>query len=192
MKATQICTVDGCERAGQMRRGMCEIHYRRLSRQGGIDSRPSPAERLAAGLVRMPNGCLEWTGHKVPKGYGQIGYDSKVVSTHRLAWELVNGPIPDGLNVLHHCDNPPCCETQPTEGYPDGHLFLGTKADNNADMRAKGRARGNTTRKTHCPANHHYDEANTYIDKNGYQHCRTCHRDAVNASNHQRSAEVTS
>ncbi|MGH7024521.1 MAG: HNH endonuclease signature motif containing protein [Caulobacteraceae bacterium] len=51
---------------------------------------------------------------------------------HRLAWELANGPIPDGLLILHKCDNPVCCN-------PD-HLFLGTAADNHADCAAKGRA----------------------------------------------------
>jgi len=54
-----------------------------------------------------------------------------------VAWEDVNGPISDGLWVLHRCDNPPCCR-------PD-HLFLGTPADNTADMIAKGRGRGAAT-----------------------------------------------
>jgi len=138
------CSIDGCER-DSLARGWCSTHYERWRKHGTTDllpSRlPSSAERLAAGLVRMPNGCLEWTGKALRDGYGQMEDKGKCVKTHRLAWTLVNGPIPDGLCVLHHCDNPPCCETDPTEGYPDGHLFLGTRADNNADMCAKGRRR---------------------------------------------------
>jgi len=135
----------------------------------------SPAVRLARRLVVKDSGCIEWTGPK-KRGYGLIGVDKKTVNTHRLAWELANGPIPDGLHVLHHCDNPPCCQTKPTPGYPDGHLFLGTPAQNAADMIAKGR--NHQQKKTHCPQGHPYDEANTYIAPNGGRHCRICGREA--------------
>lgn len=128
----------------------------------------TPAERLSKGLVRRSNGCLEWTGHTDPKGYGKITINYQSWRTHRLAWTLNRGPIPDGLHVLHHCDNPPCCET---EG--DDHLFLGTHVDNMADRDAKGR--GYNQQKTHCPQGHEYTEANTYFYPNGNRGCRTCH-----------------
>jgi hypothetical protein len=134
-------------------------------------------ERLAAKLVRMPNGCLEWTGHGY--GYGRISVFGVEVRTHRLAWELAFGPIPPGMKVLHHCDNPPCCETEPTEGYPEGHLFLGTDAENAADRNAKGRSNNGNQDKTRCPQRHAYDEANTYIDKHGKRYCRACNRAAA-------------
>ncbi len=82
--------------------------------------------------VEKSNGCWEWNGYRGPKGHGQFtsyGVSSRLA--HRVAWEFTNGPVPDGLCVLHRCDNPPCCN-------PD-HLFLGTIADNNRDMFEKGR-----------------------------------------------------
>ena len=73
-------------------------------------------------------------------GYGRIYVAGRgVVLTHRLAWELDNGPIPDELKVLHHCDNAPCCKTEPSDAFPDGHLFLGTNQDNTMDAFRKGR-----------------------------------------------------
>ena len=82
--------------------------------------------------VQKSDGCWRWTGKPNKKGYGRFGVNWMVILAHRFAWEATNGPIPDGLSVLHRCDNPICVR-------PD-HLFLGTIADNNADMRAKGRA----------------------------------------------------
>lgn len=129
------------------------------------------SDRLTAGLEHRRNGCLEWTGSTSAKGYGRIWSDGKVRGAHRIAWELVNGPIPDGLFVCHHCDNPPCCETSPSEAYPDGHLFLGTDADNYVDMVMKGRGKA---AKTHCLQKHEYTEANTYIRRDGARECRSC------------------
>jgi hypothetical protein len=78
----------------------------------------------------METPCLEWTA-SLTRGYGQFWLGGKQVKAHRTAWEMEHGPIPDGMDVLHKCDNPPCVA--------DEHLFLGTKMDNVADMVAKGR-----------------------------------------------------
>ncbi|KKM07435.1 hypothetical protein LCGC14_1733920 [marine sediment metagenome] len=91
-------------------------------------------ERLLSRLEPGSNGCMEWQGYRDKGGYGRIGHDGyrgEKLLTHRVAWEEAYGLIPEGLCVLHHCDNPPCCNSE--------HLFLGTRGDNMDDMNAKGR-----------------------------------------------------
>lgn len=89
-------------------------------------------ERLAGRIKVTPSGCHEFTGTRNPNGYGQLTIQRTVVRAHRVSWIANFGPIPDGLSVLHRCDNPPCIN--PT------HLFLGTQSDNIKDAYAKGRA----------------------------------------------------
>ena len=79
-----------------------------------------------------PNGCWVWTAATKQAGYGMIGFKTKLCLAHRLSWELHNGPIPNGLCVLHKCDNPPCVNPN--------HLFLGSRKDNNLDKIKKGRS----------------------------------------------------
>lgn len=75
--------------------------------------------------------CWPWLGGCKPNGYGTLSIAGKGYSTHRIAYEVAVGLIPDGLFVCHRCDNPPCCNP--------AHLFLGTPSDNTRDMHAKGR-----------------------------------------------------
>ena len=130
--------------------------------------------RFERHLVRMPNGCLEWTGHTSPLGYGRFKVDGRSALAHRVAWSLANNqPVPEGMCILHSCDNPPCCE--PT------HLRPGTNAENNADKMAKGRWRSGMGRvnaaKTHCPQGHEYSGKNLYMRLGRIgRDCKTCIR----------------
>lgn len=76
--------------------------------------------------------CWLWHGKVNQSGYGMTEVRGRYTMTHRLAYKLANGPIPDGLCVLHRCDVRRCCR-------PD-HLFLGTRVENQADMVSKGRS----------------------------------------------------
>lgn len=82
--------------------------------------------------VRVTPGCWEWLGGRFSRGYGRFAAEPTLsVRAHRYAWEVMNGPIPAGLIVCHHCDNPICVN--------HAHLFLGTHKDNAEDRDRKGR-----------------------------------------------------
>jgi hypothetical protein len=81
--------------------------------------------------VEKTDGCWNWTSCLNKKGYGNFSVNSRMRRAHRVSYEMHCEPIPPGMLVLHHCDNPRCIR-------PD-HLFLGTNADNMADKVAKGR-----------------------------------------------------
>jgi hypothetical protein len=76
-----------------------------------------------------------WKGTVPKNGYGTAWRNQKPISAHRLSWLAHNGPIPEGLMVLHKCDNKPCVNPF--------HLFLGTNCDNMQDAVRKGRHVGN-------------------------------------------------
>jgi hypothetical protein len=90
------------------------------------------------------DGCWEWTAAKNKSGYGRFGVHGVNKLAHRVAYWLEHGEIPEGMHVLHRCDNPSCIRP--------GHLFLGTDLDNSVDMAAKGRARWAQKGSTHWKA----------------------------------------
>lgn len=155
--------------------GVCLLEKRERNPDGTFAG--TPIARRFASKLRPDGDCLVFTGSRNEDGYGSISVGGRMVKTHRLAWELIIGPIPDGMVVCHRCDNPPCC-------YVD-HLFLGTVADNNADRHIKGRTVMPTNgpdfwrAKTHCPQGHEYSGDNVRYRKDGRRRCAACYREAT-------------
>lgn len=93
-------------------------------------------ERVAAKLLSRatagdPDQCWEWPHARTLAGYGRQVFDGKVQFAHRLSFRAFIGPIPEGENVCHRCDNPPC--------WNPAHLFAGSQEVNVEDRQAKGR-----------------------------------------------------
>lgn len=135
-----MCSVFGCESKTKHTDGLCAKHYTRMNRYGDVNyvkrKRGAPLIERFWGFVRMWSltnpGCFEWAGYLQTDGYGTFYPGDKASSlAHRTSWEIHNGPIPEGLFVLHKCDNPKCVN-------PD-HLFLGSQQENVDDMIRKGR-----------------------------------------------------
>jgi hypothetical protein len=91
--------------------------------------------RLRANVIVTADGCWEWQRYRLQTGYGRMTVDHRMANAHRVSYELFVGPIPLGMFLCHHCDNPPCCNPE--------HLFVGTPLDNTLDAKAKGRLDGN-------------------------------------------------
>lgn len=119
--------------------------------------------------------CWQWTAAKFSNGYGLFNVSSVRgrevrALAHRVAYLLLVGPIPQGLEPDHLCRNRPCVKSIADERGP-AHLELVTRREN--------LLRGDTiparhAAKTHCPKGHPYDEANTYRGSRGERRCRAC------------------
>lgn len=100
--------------------------YRRTCRDETLPSRFWSKVKRAG-----PDECWEWQAYRDPNGYGRIGFAGRSNTTaSRVSWALQVGPIPEGLFVLHHCDNPPCVNVR--------HLYVGTPKQNMRDFMERG------------------------------------------------------
>jgi len=116
-------------------------------------------ERIISKHVNKTDTCWNWTGYK-KLGYGHAQYGGKLHQAHRLIYEALRGPIPEGLVIDHLCRNPSCVN-------PD-HLEPVTQAEN------VRRSHGNGS-KTHCKNGHPLSGDNVYFHSLGNsRHCRIC------------------
>ena len=144
-------------------------------------ARPAAERFVAKVKIDEATGCWLWTAARYPGGYGAFGVSREgrrwgMVSAHRWSYEHHVGPIPAGLDLDHTCHN----EAPDCPGGNDcvhrrcvnpSHLEPVTRRVNT--LRGRSLAAANVL-KSHCPANHPYDAANTYVGPNGYRRCRAC------------------
>ena len=132
-----------------------------------IDETSSVSRRAFEKIEKHESGCWLWTGAKKTAGYGNM-----LVIAHRFVYELLVGPIPDGMHLDHFgCDNPSCVNPE--------HMRIATPRENT--FRAEKNPAAIHSKTESCPQGHPYDEENTYLytDKQGFPHrlCRACRRD---------------
>lgn len=129
----------------------------------------APLEERIKRHVRQNGDCLEWTGH-LYNGYGRISVGRKTRAIHRVAYEMVKGPIPDGLVIDHLCRNRACIN-------PD-HLEVVTNEEN---IRRGYGLPVRLGRRTHCNNGHPFSGDNLTFHKDGRRICVTCRREYMKA-----------
>lgn len=122
-------------------RGLCRRHYQQAWKDGNLPDYQSDVRGphtvkkrlLSKYKVNEATGCWEWTGQKKKDkfAYGLIWIGDRNYRAHRVSYEIHKGPIPEGLDILHSCDNPPCIN-------PD-HLSVGTRGENCQDAASRDR-----------------------------------------------------
>lgn len=159
------CSVPGCGRVGQLRRGWCQLHYWRFMKYGSVERPgPTPWQRFMAKVdtsgpvaKNRPDlgRCWVWTACRKPNGYAYHTIRSEQVHAHRFAYEHMFGPVPDGL-VLDHfaCDNG-------AGGCVNPHHVRPVTSRENV-LRGSSVA-ALCAAKTHCKWGHPFDEANTLL-----------------------------
>lgn len=156
------CSIPGCNEPWRTK-GFCGAHYQRFRRFGdplGSAPRPTREERFWA-KVEKSEGCWTWAASCYSNGYGRFDYGL----AHRIAYELVVGEIPEGLDLDHLCRNRRCVNP--------AHLEPVTRRENLMRGRTLVAAKAG---QTHCKHGHEFTEENTHIRPNGTRSCRECSR----------------
>ena len=115
--------------------------------------------------VKKTKKCWIWIAGLTRQGYGNFHINGKSYLAHRCSWKFMNGEIPGGMNILHHCDNEPCVNPR--------HLFTGTTKDNVRDSINKGR-RKELKIGDNCKHGHLLVGENAKLTKKNYVFCKKC------------------
>jgi HNH endonuclease len=175
-----LCSIEGCEKAARAR-GWCSRHYENWRRSGDPIPRSSLTleERFWPKVVIPSSGCWVWVGARNHLGYGSVelppdGGPRRARAAHRVGYELVVGPIPEGLELDHLCRYHSC--VNPLHLQPVTHKVNMRRGVWTAPKFQRA--------KTHCPAGHPYSGDNLYINPRGSRVCRTCAR--IKQNEHER------
>lgn len=163
------CSQIDCDKRAEAR-GLCSTHYYRLrtygdpSKLGPRGARGAiiadPLERFWSKVDKREGGCWYWQGNRRRRGgYGSMFWQGSLQSSHRIAYQILIGPIPDGLVLDHLCREPACVN-------PD-HLEPVTVAENSSRAR-----RGKLA--TECSSGHPMSGHNLVLRKDGARYCRSC------------------
>ncbi len=173
MRTHSTCSIADCDQPSRAR-GWCDKHLQRWYRRGDPLVTLNPAmeqtadERFWAKVERRePDQCWPWTGSQDGKGYGRFWDGTRHVQAHRWAYEAKYGPIPKGLTIDHLCRTHNCVNSHPLEVRTNRLNILRGVAPSAVNAR-----------KTHCIRGHLFDDANTYVPRNGRRSrtCRACAR----------------
>lgn len=176
----RACSVGDCPHQ-YLASGYCSKHYQRWKRHGDPSvvkptggaraTYPTPIMDRFWPKVDITSDHWQWMGSKNGAGYGLIWSleEGRDVMAHRVAWEWATGePLSYDFQIDHLCRTPSCVNP--------AHLEPVTSGENIRRGRAAEAWRERCALITHCPQNHLYDEANTYINVRGARNCRTCQR----------------
>ncbi len=178
------CSIEACVKPAE-KRGWCAMHYARWRKHGSTETvlkvrfNGPPEERVWHRITATPFGCWQWTAACDAQGYGIFTVGGRNRIAHRYVYELLAGPIPDGLQVDHLCRNRGCVN-------PDHLEPVTAKVNTN-----RSRANHRFLLRTHCQEGHALTPENTMArrDSPGSRICRECQR--VRLRNYMRAKRGT-